>query len=212
MPDELKDVWAKLCSHYTRDLTLTEGLYEELSKKYTGTVRHYHNLQHITELLQFARQYDQFLQNKDLVSFAIFYHDIIYNVLRKDNEPRSAVLAEKRLRLLGVPVEKREAVKFFIEATQTHTLPDMAPNRSDLSFFLDFDMAILGAPWEQYEAYTRQVRKEYRVYPDILYKPGRKTFLEKTLQSTHLFHTPSFRGQYEARARANMERELQLYA
>jgi predicted metal-dependent HD superfamily phosphohydrolase len=211
MPDKLKDVWLELCGHYSKDLTLKEGLYDELYKKYTGTARHYHNLQHITELLQLADQYDQFLQHKDLVRFAIFYHDILYNVLRKDNEPRSAVLAEKRLKLLGLPVEKREAVKSFIEATQTHTIPDTAPNRSDLSFFLDFDMAILGAPWEQYQAYFRQVRKEYRVYPDLLYRPGRKAFLEKTLQTAHLFHTALFRGQYEAQARANMERELQLY-
>ncbi|AXY74968.1 hypothetical protein D3H65_13670 [Paraflavitalea soli] len=212
MPDELKHVWLALCARYSKDLTLQEGLYEELYKKYTGTARHYHGLQHLTELLQLSGQYGQFLEDKDLVSFAIFYHDIIYNVLRKDNEPRSAVLAEKRLRLLGVPVEKREAVKFFIEATQTHTIRDTAPNRSDLAFFLDFDMAILGAPWEQYEAYTRQVRKEHRVYPDILFKPGRKAFLVKTLQTAYIFHTPPFRGQYEAKARANMERELQLYA
>ncbi len=147
-----------------------------------------------------------------MVLFSIFYHDIIYNVLRKDNELRSAALAVKRLALLQVPVVQREAVKVFIEATQTHKIPDKGVNQSDLAFFLDFDIAILGTFWEQYETYTRQVRKEYRVYPDMLYKPGRKKFLQSTLQADHLFHTHLFRTAFEAQARANMEKELLLYA
>lgn len=208
-----KEIWLELCRHYTSDLALVESLYAELHKKYTGKGRHYHSLHHIAALLQLSRQYDAYLQDKDLVNFSIFYHDIIYNVLRKDNEPRSAVRAVKRLVALNVPTGRREAVSLFIRATQTHAIPDIIRDKahitSDLSFFLDFDMAILAAPWDQYELYTRQVRKEYRVYPDILYKPGRKAFLEKALQTGQVFLTSLFREQYEAQARANMERELQ---
>lgn len=150
------------------------------------------------------------LQDKDLVDFAIFYHDIIYNVLRKDNEARSALLAVKRLKELGLSPQQTETVKGYIEATQTHTIPAGIQNPADLSLFLDFDMSILAADWELYLAYTQQVRKEYRVYPDALYKPGRRQFLEKCLQSPAIFHTPLFKAQYEATARANMEKELQF--
>lgn len=208
MQEMLRAIWRELAGRYTSDQVLTNGLFEEIHKKYSSSSRHYHNQQHIHELLQLSQQYDQYLQDKDTISFSVFYHDIIYNVLRKDNEERSAALAVKRLALLGVPAGRRERVSEFIKATQTHIIPGTVEDTTDLSFFLDFDMVILAAPWEQYLVYTRQLRKEYRIYPDIVYKPGRKAFLQKTLQSTCIFHTTHFREQYEARARANMEREL----
>ena len=210
LPD-LKQIWFTLCSKYTSNAELMETLYKELYRKYTGSGRHYHNLQHIRELIGLAEQYEQYLHDKDGVQFSIFYHDIIYNVLRKDNEQRSAVRAVKRLTELGVPASRVEAVGLFIEATKTHQVPETAPGKTDLTLFLDFDMAILAAPWEAYSTYTGQVRREYRIYPDRLYKPGRKAFLQQTLQTTHIFHTAVFREQYEARARANMEKELQAY-
>lgn len=209
MPEALRAIWLELAGRYTSDLAQAGELFTEIYKQYNSSRRYYHNLAHIASLLRLSQQYQSCLQDKDLVDFSIFYHDIIYNVLRKDNEQRSAVMAIKRLTALGVPAEKREPVGIFIEATQTHALPDPTTHATDLSFFLDFDRAILAAPWEQYEAYAGQVRKEYRIYPDRLYRPGRKAFLQMCLQSAHLFHTALFREQYEARARANMEKELQ---
>jgi predicted metal-dependent HD superfamily phosphohydrolase len=70
-------------------------------------------------------------------------------------------------------------------------------------------MSILAADWETYEAYTRQVRKEYRIYPDKLYYPGRKKFLEHCLQAEFIFHTPTFRKICESDARGNIARELE---
>jgi predicted metal-dependent HD superfamily phosphohydrolase len=146
--------------------------------------------------------------DRDVVTFAVFYHDIIYNVLRKDNEPRSAQLAVKRLQALKVPPEKIEQVKLYIEATQTHAVTAAVTHIGDLQLFLDFDMSILAADWEAYEAYTRQVRKEYRIYPDKLYYPGRKQFLQHCLQVEYIFLTPTFRERYEGVARKNIIWEL----
>jgi predicted metal-dependent HD superfamily phosphohydrolase len=80
---------------------------------------------------------------------------------------------------------------------------------SDLLYFLDFDMAILGAPWEEYATYLANIRKEYRWYPDMLYYPGRKSFLKQTLEKEHFYHTEVFRKELEERARENMRREVQ---
>jgi predicted metal-dependent HD superfamily phosphohydrolase len=143
------------------------------------------------------------------MAFSVFYHDIIYNVLRKDNEPRSAQIAVKRLQVLSVPPEKMEQVQLYIEATQSHAITVAVTNPADLQLFLDFDMSILGADWAVYEAYTHQVRREYRIYPDKMYYPGRKQFLQHCLQGEHIFQTPVFRDRYEARARENMAQELE---
>ncbi len=43
------------------------------------------------------------LDEPDMVLFAIFYHDIVYNVLLKDNEKHSALKARAHLLKLGCP-------------------------------------------------------------------------------------------------------------
>ena len=208
MPDNIRGVWEQLAGKYNNNPELIDRFFGEIARKYTSSRRHYHNLHHIQALLQFCETYAGQLQDRDVVMFSIFYHDIIYNVLRKDNEPRSARLAVKRLLTLGVPAEKIEQVKIFIEATQTHTVSSDVTYTTDLKLFLDFDMSILGAGWDNYETYTRQVRREYRIYPDKLYYPGRRQFLQHCLQAAFIFQTPLFRDLYEAKAKENMAREL----
>jgi len=206
----LYQVWNELIEKYCSDKELTDRFFKEIEKKYTSSKRHYHNLQHIQALLQLCVDHSNRLTDKEVVAFAVFYHDIIYNVLRKDNEHRSAELAVKRLQALGVPDHKTGQVKLFIEATQTHAVTGGITNTEDLQLFLDFDMSILGAPWHQYEAYTQQVRREYRIYPDKLYIPGRAKFLQHCLQTPFIFQTNIFRDQYEAVARQNVAKELEL--
>ena len=208
MLDKVRLMWDELTGKYCHDPALIDRFFSELAKKYTSSRRHYHNLQHIQALLSFCESYANELNDGDVVAFAVFYHDIIYNVLRKDNEPRSAQLAVKRLAALSVPPEKTEQVKLYIEATQTHAITAAVTHITDLQLFLDFDMSILGAGWNDYEAYIRQVRREYRIYPDKLYYPGRQQFLKHCLQAEYIFQTPVFRDRYEARARENMAKEL----
>lgn len=208
MPDNIREVWEQLAGKYNNNAALIDRFFGEIERKYTSSRRHYHNLHHVQALLGYCETFAGQLQDPDVVMFSVFYHDIIYNVLRKDNEPRSARLAVKRLLALGVPAVKVEQVKVFIEATQTHTVSSDVTYTTDLKLFLDFDMAILGAGWEDYEAYTHQVRREYRIYPDKLYYPGRRQFLQYSLQTEFIFQTPVFRERYEVRARENMAREL----
>ena len=209
MPDKLREVWDQLAGKYCNNAALADRFFTEIERKYTSSRRHYHNLHHIQALLQLCETYAGQFQDREVVEYAVFYHDIIYNVLRKDNEPRSALLAVKRLQALGVPADKVEAVKLFIEATQTHTVSGAVIHTTDLQLFLDFDMSVLGASWDEYEAYTRQVRREYRIYPDKLYNAGRRQFLQHCLQTEFIFQSQLFRELYEARARENMARELE---
>lgn len=210
MPHRVREAWNALAAKYCNDQVLIDRLYAEMEKKYTTSRRHYHNLQHIAALLQLSDAHATAFAAPDVMAFAIFYHDIIYNVLRKDNEPRSAQIAVKRLQALGVGADAIEQVKLYIEATRTHRITAAVTHTTDLQLFLDLDMSILAAPWAQYEQYSQQVRREYRVYPDKLYYPGRRQFLEHCLAAPHIFQTTIFKEQYEARARENMARELEV--
>jgi predicted metal-dependent HD superfamily phosphohydrolase len=201
--------WKKLVEKYSSDEAIAGKLLEELVKKYSGRGRYYHNWQHIETLLNLSEKYAAQLADKDVVDFAVFYHDAVYNVLRKDNEQRSAAMAAQRLALVGVPLQKIDQVRIFIEATQTHQVPQGLSGRADLEFFLDFDMSVLAAPGEVYRLYREQVRKEYRLIPAALYRPGRKKFLQTCLQSSSIFKTTEFISRYEAQARANLQWELE---
>lgn len=205
-----KETWNVLVAKYCGDHTITENLFNELMAAYNGTGRHYHNLSHIDHLLRLCSEYHNQLRQADLVKFAAWYHDIVYEPGRSDNESRSAVIALERLKLLGLDTDKAGIVRVFILATKDHNIPAIT-DRSDLEFFLDFDLSILAADQAVYKAYARHVREEYKLYPDQVYNSGRASFLNSTLQKPFIFYTEAFRA-FEGKARENIKWELQKLA
>ena len=83
---------------------------------------------------------------------------------------------------------------------------------SDTNFFTDADLAVLGQDWSAYKIYTEGVRKEYWIYPDIIYKPGRKKVVEHFLRMEKIYKTQPFSAKFENRARLNLKRELEELA
>jgi predicted metal-dependent HD superfamily phosphohydrolase len=70
------------------------------------------------------------------------------------------------------------------------------------------DLSILGASQSVYQLYCNAIRKEYKNIPWLLYKRGRKRFLQETLKRTHIFLTKEYQDRYEKQARMNMQEEL----
>lgn len=61
-----------------------------------------------------------------------------------------------------------------------------------------------------YLQYAENIRKEYSIYPDALYQPGRRQVLQHFLAQEHIFKTPVFRERYEKQARENISKELAM--
>lgn len=116
----------------------------------------------------------------------------------------SARLAFERLSSVVVPAVICENCASQIMATRKHDLSEQA----DTNYFTDADLAILGANAFDYKNYTQAIRKEYRLYPDFLYKPGRKKVLAHFLEMPTIFKTEFFRERYEEVARENLRNEL----
>ena len=207
-PDDLEEQWTNLAAKYSQDEVLINKHHNEIKGAYGSSSRHYHNTGHIHGLLTLANQYQSSLQDKDAIDFSIFYHDLVYKVTRSDNEEKSAMRAEKNLLDLKLSPDKIATVVEYILATKQHRL-DNASTDSDLAWFLDFDMSILGAEWDRYIEYTRKIRKEYSIYPDFLYNQGRRKFLQRSLGTPYIFHTRFFRTYHEQQARENMRKELE---
>lgn len=198
----LKEVWLTLTSNYTSDTSLAEQLWLEIETAYTAKGRYYHTLEHLRALLSLAAAHKSSIQQPDLLSFAVFYHDIVYSALRSDNEEKSADLAVERLKQLGLSLQQQEHIRQMILATKTHTLsPD-----PDTKLLLDFDLSILGSEWENHLSYTRQIRKEYSIVPYFLYKKCRKKVLQHFLALPAIYKTQPFSDLYDRTAKQNIER------
>lgn len=200
----LKDRFESLCLNFTKDKILIEKFWFEIEKKYSGKSRHYHNLQHLETLFEEIEHVKDKIKNFNTISFSIFYHDVIYDATSKLNEEKSADIAKERLEILDVNNDDIQKVYKQILATKSHQKSE----DEDTNFLLDADLSVLGKSSQVYVEYTKQIRKEYSIYPDFLYKPGRKKVLQHFLELESIYKTEFFRGKYEIQARENIESEL----
>lgn len=175
-----------------------------LEKAYSKKSRHYHNLTHIQDMIfSFEKYLDQLLFPNEVL-YSIFYHDYIYVSSKKDNELKSA---ESAIKILPKNSDLNPTMVFdTIVATQLHQHND----NEDINWLIDFDLKILARDWNDYKIYFEQIRKEYRIYPDFLYKPGRAKALKHFLENEFIFQTDEFRNLYEEKARMNIEKEILL--
>ena len=125
---------------YTGDVDLVNECWEEIVLHYSSKNRHYHNLNHLEYMMKLAHDYRAEIVDFDVILFSIFYHDIIYNSKRSDNELKSAQLADDRLAKLGVSNDQIRKCHRQILATKEHN----NETESDTNFLVDFDLAILG--------------------------------------------------------------------
>lgn len=203
--ERLKSLWVDLTARCTQVAEHVEECWVEIENAHSGKDRTYHNYSHLQYMLSLAQWHKGQLQDADSVFFSIFYHDIVYSVIRKDNEEKSAEVAGQRLAALNLSPEQVARIKKQIIATKSHKLS--ADN--DTNYLLDFDLAILGDTPENYLEYTRKVRKEYSIYPDLLYNPGRKKMLQHFLAMDQIFKTTAFLENHEQQARQNLQFELE---
>ena len=174
----------------------------DLEKAYSKKSRYYHNLTHLKEMIASFEIYRDKLQNPNEILFSIFYHDFVYSASKKDNELKSA---EYALAILPENSNLNKQLVFdAICATQQHQQNAI----EDINWLIDFDLKILTKDWEDYKIYFEQIRKEYHIYPDFLYKPGRAKALKHFLENEFIFQTDEFRNLYEEKARANIEKEI----
>ena len=201
----LQDTFTSLLARYTSDRLLTTTLWQEVAQAYNAKGRRYHTLAHLENLLVHLQPVQQDIKNWDTMLFTLYYHDIVYNASGSDNEEKSAEKAIHDMRLAQVPESMTMACAAQIHATKTH----QPGADTDTDYFTDADLCIFGQDPDTYLNYSRQVRKEYAIYPDLLYKPGRRKVLQHFLKMEHLFKTPYFSARFEAQARLNLARELE---
>src|SRR5690242_14685828 len=105
-------------------MSLIDGkLRDELVRAYAAPERHYHNLAHIEAMLGLMHGYENALSDPQSVEAAIWFHDVIYDTRRHDNEAKSAELAASRLSGLLNP-DRIALIARMIRATAGHRVPE----------------------------------------------------------------------------------------
>ncbi|KAK3607545.1 hypothetical protein CHS0354_025802 [Potamilus streckersoni] len=214
MMSSLQDMWLECNMNLGMQENLATKWWSVIREKYSEAHRAYHTLAHLEEILRNMEQCKVALQEPELVSLTVFFHDIIYEPKATDNEEKSAELfdnfAAEELQL-KFP-EGCLKVKEWILATKTHKTevhmtPDLYRN-DDLHYFLDLDMAVLGRDPRGYQEYASQIRQEYHHLSEGEFCTGRAKVLKKFLAVPNIYATKFFRDRLEQRARENISMEI----
>jgi len=192
---------------------LSSRWWDDVASRYCEGGRAYHTLAHLIELFSYFDA--EKFSDPEAVALAIFFHDAIYNPRAgtPKNEIDSADLFERygqECLPAGSPPGLRKGqligkVRRWIIQTASHAVSE--EDDEDCKLFLDMDMAVLGRPWEEYEAYSRQIRVEYAHVPAAIFYKARSEFLVKAAEGPTIFASEKFLRSKEKQARENMTRE-----
>ena len=72
---------------------ILKALWQDIAVRYNESQRAYHSLQHIQQLFTQFEQIKHYLNEPHIIALALFYHDVIYEPTRSDNELKSAEYA-----------------------------------------------------------------------------------------------------------------------
>lgn len=177
-------------------------VYAELRRRYEAPSRWFHNLKHIEDCVRLCDEVAALLVDRDAVEFALWFHDVVYDIGATTNELRSAELF---LTLSGgASFMFRHRVCDHILATRhANTVHD-----SDRRFIVDIDLAGFGAPWDEFMRNGGLLRDESSAVPDARYHSGQVAFLSRLNKRRHFFATEYFRARFETTARENLCRLL----
>lgn len=167
--------------------------------------RRYHDLAHLAAVLGLVGELADAAADPDAVRLAAWYHDVVYDPHRTDNEAVSAERARAGLRGL-VPDERVAEVVRLVLLTAGH---DAADDDANGAVLCDADLAVLASPPEAYAAYASAIRAEYGHLSDEEFTAGRIAVLEQLLGLPVLYRTPTATAWTDA-ARANLTAELSL--
>ncbi len=174
------------------------SLWPGLAAHYSEPHRHYHTLTHIhASLAELDR-----CGAEPAIEGAIWFHDVVYDPHRSDNEDASVQWFVERTCDWLEPLLSAK-ITALIEATDFRR-----PRTEDpaATLMVDIDLAILSAPAADYDAYCAAIRREYAHVPDDAFRKGRAAVMAGFLAKP-IYRTPHFAGR-EAQARENIGREL----
>jgi len=189
-------------------LHVPPDLVRELEAAYRMPEQHYHTIVHAWDVARWVMQAHAelgFARVREAYVAALF-HDAVYDVVRKDNEAKSAELSRDAVARYALELDADWVARLIARTAEHGRATGLS---SDELLFLDCDLASLGGDIEAYDRYEEGVASEYLAHvPEAMYRVGRRRFLEKLLATPRIFGSDYFHAKLEAQARENLTRAL----
>jgi predicted metal-dependent HD superfamily phosphohydrolase len=182
-----------------------EPYFDDLATHYSESHRAYHNLAHILDCLEQFEPLKTMAHEPVAVEMAIWYHDVFCDPRAKDNEERSAELAARVAKEIGLAGSLQETIHALVMATKKHD----ATLAREAVVLVDVDLSILGRAPQRFDEYENQIRQEYDWVPVEAFAAGRAAVLETFLARPAIYGKEFFRNKYERQARENLKRSIQ---
>lgn len=201
----LQASWVQLLTRFAISPADAYPVFDQLVAAHSEPQRHYHTLEHLSEMFKVAGKLADAAADPVAVQLAIWFHDAVYDPRAKDNERQSSLLAANALRPRGVSEGTIQHVTAMIEATAHVVTADVD---ADTAVLLDADLAILSAEERRYGRYAGDIRREYAWVPDAAYREGRTKVLQGFLNRPRIYWTERMHAAAEEPARRNLRAEI----
>ena len=188
----------------------------DLLRRMRAPWRDYHGLRHLTVLWDRHRRYGRTgpvcrPRVARLIAAAILFHDAILLPGAGDNEARSAQFWRRSARRLrGFTRAEIDWVADTIEATADHLNVALPHGEGGVArlWLLDLDLSPIGDEPETFDRNGRRLRAEARHIDDATFAAMQRGFLAQIVAAPRIVRHPQLHAAFEARARANIVREL----
>jgi predicted metal-dependent HD superfamily phosphohydrolase len=198
--DRFRSLWQRCLIEGAADNS--SEIHRRLLDGYQESQRHYHTLEHIEQCLGMFDQCKSLASNPDALELAVWFHDVIFEPGKRDNEKRSAQLYLKLSE--GVHDEStRGLVDRLIMAT-LHDGSSLAD--SDAIYMVDIDLSSFGLSWEEFLQDSQNLRRENAELSDAEYYRKKANFQNFLLAKERFYLSDYFAERLETQARANLAR------
>mmetsp|Transcript_21745 Transcript_21745/g.34069 ORF Transcript_21745/g.34069 Transcript_21745/m.34069 type:complete len:283 (+) Transcript_21745:2-850(+) len=199
--------WIAACSQLGVAKPLTAIWWRKMWNLCTGKYKFYHNMEQLRRMFSELKRLELPCQRKDLLTMAMFFHDVIYDTTRSDNEEQSAMLFKQFSDEAGcISSADTETVVTWIRRTQKHL--GSPASCDEVAALLDLDLSILGSEPYVYERYAENIRREYSNVPFVEFVSRRCKILSDMNSHERLFYTEKCYEAFETRGRENLKREI----
>ncbi|XP_015915376.1 uncharacterized protein [Parasteatoda tepidariorum] len=212
MSSFLKEKWENLTA--SLQMSTQEKWWDILCSRYSEPCRKFHTFFHLEHMFKLMDSNSDDIHDKTSMSYAIFFHDIVYDAKSQDNEEESVKVFREFAGDSGI-VENEELVTKVVDlimsskgCTEEHMSEGLF-GKDDVHYFQDFDINYLSAKNSDYLKYASMIEEEYSFIPKTKYCFMRLKVLEHFLQIPNIYATKMFRDKYEEQARKNIKDEIQ---
>lgn len=153
--------------------------FNELPIRWSEPTRHYHNVNHLIDIIKNIEEHKDFkylsVFEKQSLLLAAFFHDVIYDAKRKDNEDQSIKYFLSSYK--GGNLTMSKLVCELIETTKYRKRPLDKLKK----IFWESDNYKFKGSYENFLKNEKLIRKEFSFVPNEEYKQKRLEFLNSNL-------------------------------